>query len=208
MRPLVIVGAGGFGRETVDTVRAINEVRPTWRLLGISDDGPSHDNLTRLEALGLPHVGATADIPLSADVAIAVGNPSTRRQLATVLRERGHAFPSLIHPSTVIGNAFAHGEGLITLAGVSIGTNIDLGGHVHLNAHVVLGHDTRLNDFVSVNPNATISGECAIGSGTLIGAASTVLQNLFIGQGVTVGAAACVIADIPDRAIVKGVPAR
>ena len=46
-----------------------------------------------------------------------------------------------------------------------MGTNVELGEHVHLNPHAVIGHDARLGDFVSVNPNATVSGECEIETG-------------------------------------------
>ena len=41
MRPLLIVGAGGFARETVEAIRAINAIEPTWRLLGLLDDDPA-----------------------------------------------------------------------------------------------------------------------------------------------------------------------
>ncbi|MFD0823542.1 sugar acetyltransferase, partial [Micromonospora zhanjiangensis] len=51
MRDLVIVGAGGFARETAAAVRAVNQVRPTWRLLGFLDDNPA---LRGVERAGLP----------------------------------------------------------------------------------------------------------------------------------------------------------
>ena len=53
--PLVIVGAGGFGRETVDVVEAINAAQrhARWQLLGVADDSPSTENLARLGARGI-----------------------------------------------------------------------------------------------------------------------------------------------------------
>ena len=41
MERLVIVGCGGFGREVADVVDAINEIAPTFELLGFADDAPS-----------------------------------------------------------------------------------------------------------------------------------------------------------------------
>ena len=38
VRELVVVGAGGFGRETVEAVRALNAAGARWRLAGYLDD--------------------------------------------------------------------------------------------------------------------------------------------------------------------------
>ena len=207
MRDLVIVGAGGFGRETIDTVRAINQIVPSWRLLGVVDDALSPNNESRLAALGVAYLGPLGSVPDDAAVAIAVGSPTTR---AVILQRLGGGFdfPALVHPSTTIGGAFSHGVGLITLAGVSIGTNVRVGDHVHLNAHAVMGHDTVASDFVSINPNATVSGAVQIGEGVLVGAASVILQGVSIAPRATVGAGACVVKDVGSHRTVKGVPAR
>lgn len=207
MRDLVVIGAGGFGRETVDVVRAINDVRPTWNLLGVADDSPSPANLDRLAALGLHHLGGLTAIPTGVDIAVAVGRPAARAQIVATLADRDHSYPSLIHPTAVTGSEFRHGEGLIVLGGVSIGTNVTLRDHVHLNGHAVIGHDVLCHDFVSINPSATVSGECTVGARTLLGAASTVLQQLTVGSDVTVGAAACVTRSLPEGCTVVGVPA-
>lgn len=206
-RQLVVVGAGGFGRETIDTVRAINSNSPTWDVIGVVDDSPSETNLRRLRQLRVEHLGGVDQIPTNAAVALCVGSPAARAGLGRRLGENLE-FPSLIHPSTTWGSNFRHGRGLITLAGASIGTNVEIFDHVHLNAHAVIGHDVRLYDYVSVNPNATISGECVVEAGTLIGASSTILQQITVGESAVVGAAACVTRDVPAGQTVKGVPAK
>lgn len=208
MRDLVIIGAGGFGREVVDVVLACNREHAAWRLIGVVDDAPSSVSLARLEATDVPYLGGIEDLPQDADVAIGVGSPVARRRIAEVVRRRGHRCPPVVHPSATIGSQFVHGPGLIVLGGVSIGTNVSLGDHVHLNAHAVLGHDVRASDFVSINPNATVSGECSVGDTTLVGASSTVLQQLTVGSRVTIGAAACVTRPLPDGCTVVGVPAQ
>ncbi|WP_072623966.1 NeuD/PglB/VioB family sugar acetyltransferase [Janibacter indicus] len=207
MRDLIIVGAGGFGRETIDVVRAINSVAPTWHLIGVVDDAPSPVNLERLRALEVPHLGPVAELPADVAVAIGVGSPRARSAIVTAVSTPQRHFPALIHPTAIIGSQFRHGEGLVVLGGVSIGTNVRLGQHVHVNAHAVVGHDAQCHDFVSVNPNATVSGDCTVGAHTLVGANSTVLQRLTIGLGATIGAGACVTRPVPDGRTVIGVPA-
>lgn len=208
MQDIVVVGAGGFGRETLDVIAALNSETPTWNVLGTVDDAPSQDNLTRLYALDVPYLGRVDDLPAGVAVAVAIGDPWTRTQVATALAKRGHPFPTLVHPSSIVGSEFHHGEGLIMLGGVCVGTNVHLGDHVHLNAHSVIGHDVRLLDFVSVNPNATVSGECVVGPRTLLGASSTVLQQITLAEDVTIGAGALVSRDVTAGVTAKGVPAR
>lgn len=212
-QPLAIVGAGGFGRETIDLVRAINSVAdtPPWDLLGVVDDSPVEANLQRLSALGVPFLGTIdvlADAARGTSVAIGVGAPAAREAIAVRIDAWGLETPDLRHPSAVFGSAFQSKGGLVVCAHVSVGTNVTLGRHVHLNPHAVIGHDTELADFVSVNPNATVSGDCRVGDKTLVGAGSVILQGLDVGADVVVGASACVSRNVTDGRTVKGVPAR
>ncbi|MCC7573091.1 MAG: transferase, partial [Candidatus Methanofastidiosum sp.] len=39
MKPLIIIGAGGFGREVAWLVNDINKQKREWELLGFLDDG-------------------------------------------------------------------------------------------------------------------------------------------------------------------------
>lgn len=213
MSPLVVVGAGGFGRETIDVVDAINTARPgSLQVLGVVDDSPSALNLRRLAARGLVHLGSV-DIWLEegdqqANYVIAVGDPAVRRKLAEKFDAAGRRATTLVHPSAIIGSLCIMGFGTVICAGVQISTNVSLGAHVHLNPSVTIGHDTVLRQFVSVNPAATVSGECVVGEGALLGAASVVLQQLTLGAGAVVGAAACVVRDVAEHTVVRGVPAR
>src|SRR6187399_252842 len=79
-RRLVIVGAGGFGREVVDVVDAINAVSPTYELHGFLDDGDVRRDL--LERIGVPIVGDTGALEtLDTDYVIAIGAAEIRRRI-------------------------------------------------------------------------------------------------------------------------------
>lgn len=210
---LVVVGAGGFGREALDVIQAINRQSSdhSFDLLGVVDDDPSTASLDRLMVRGVPYLG-TVETWLSGDsraeYLIAVGRPSARRTLAGLFEASGREPATAIHPSAIIGTAGVIGRGSIICSGVEVSTNVRLGAHVHLNPSVTIGHDVVLGDYVSVNPAATVSGDCSIGDSAVLGAASVILQGLTVGDGAVVGACACVVRNVALQSVVKGVPAR
>ena len=212
MRDLVVIGAGGFGREALDVIEAINSVQPTFRVRGVvQDDAPSDVSLQRIVVRRYEHLGTITDwLESAADelFVIGVGSTSARARVAERLKDSRALPATLIHPSAVLGSEVRVGAGAVICSGVQVSTNVSIGPHVHLNAHTTIGHDSVLHEFVSINPGAVVSGDARIEQRVLIGAGAVVLQGLCVGAGATVGAAACVTRDVPAHATVKGVPAR
>lgn len=209
----VVVGAGGFGRVTLDVVGAHNAAHPdrAIQVVGVADDDPSAQDLRRLHRLGHRYLGTTESVvsrlaPIR--VLVAIGSPGTRRAMAAHMEDNGFTPGSVVHPSATIGAAMVAGAGLIVCAGVDVSTGVTLGRHVHLNPRCTVGHDTVLSDFVSINPAAVVSGDVDVGAEVLLGAGSVVLQGRRVGQGAVVGASACVTRDVAPGTTVVGVPAR
>ncbi|GAA8846873.1 acetyltransferase [Helicobacter pylori] len=210
---LIIIGAGGFGREVADVAAAVNSVLdgPRWRLLGLVDDAPSPDNLARLAARGLPHLGGLSSVlegSARPRYVVGVGGPVARASIADRLDAAGFEAATLVHPAATLGSQVSVGPGSVLCAGTRLTTNIRLGRHVHLNLNSTVGHETTIGNFVSVNPLGSISGDCTIEDGVLIGVGASVLNGVAVGAGATVGGGACVVRDVAAGVTVVGVPAK
>ena len=208
--PLVIIGAGGFGREIPEIVDAINTASPgAWELLGFLDDGqPDAERLARLE---LPHLGAVDggdDLPHGTHFVIGVGSGAVRRKLREAAERRGLVPATLVHPTATVGRDVRIGVGSVLCAGVSVTTNVDLGDFTILNLGVTVGHDTVLEDYVTVHPQAALSGECRIGTDVVMGTSSAIIQGRAVGARTTVGGGAVIVKDLPEDVTAVGAPAK
>lgn len=208
--PIVIIGAGGHGREVEHLVRAINDVHLTWSVTGFADDAPDEENLRRIEVLGAPFLGSVADLLIGppGNYVIGIGSGAARREIDAQMSEAGWAAAVLVHPSASVGHDVELGPGTVVCAGVTATTNIRCGRHVHLNRTCAIGHDSVLEDYVTVHPLSSVSGTVHLQEGVTVGTTAAVLQNLTVGAGSVVGAGAVVVEDVPAGVTVKGVPAR
>lgn len=209
---LVIIGCGGFGRESVDVIDSINIAQPIWNLVGFLDDSPSDANLDAVARLGLSVLGSADSDSIAASTAthyvIGIGDGEVRRSLAARANDSGLEAATLIDSRAHIGRDVQIGPGTIIAAQTHVTTNVILGEHVHVDRASQIGHDSVIGDFVTIHPGAVVSGNCTIRDGTQLGTHSTVLPGVTIGSEVTVGAAACVVSNTSSGRIVKGVPAR
>lgn len=211
-RDIVIIGAGGFGREVIDVLTAINDHagQVVWRLLGVVDDAPSVLNLARLEQRTIPYLGTIDDAitRTPSSYSVGVGSPRARREIAGRLDKAGFSPVVLQHPAATLGSMVAVGAGSVICAGARLTTNIGLGQHVHVNLNATVGHDTTIGDFVSINPLASISGDCTVGDEAMIGVAASIINGVKVGPGAVVGGGACAVRDVEADATVVGVPAK
>lgn len=205
--PIVIVGAGGFGREVLDVIEAVNVLEPTWNFLGFLDDGsPDEELLARRRA---EHLGPSAGLAdIDAHYVIGVGSGEVRARIDTLAAEVGRRPATLVHPSATIGSDVELGEGSIVCAQASITTHVTLCRHVHIHVACTVGHDAILEDFVTLLPGVSISGNVTVRQRATVGARAVVLPRLEVGAGAMVGAGAVVVRSVLAGSTMVGVPAR
>ncbi|OON67390.1 acetyltransferase [Hymenobacter sp. CRA2] len=209
VRPLVIVGAGGLGREVLMLVRQINEVELRWNVLGFYDDQrPPNDRVHEL-----PWLGTIDDLNQQEEsvyAAVAIGNSHHRAAVVAGLTSERVHFATLLHPSVVVRpyQFVQFGAGSIVCQGCIFTCDIRLGRHVLLNLGCTIGHDAVLEDFCSLMPHANVGGEAYLETAVYLGTNATVINQVRVGARTIVGAGAVAVRDLPADCTAVGVPAQ
>lgn len=204
--PLVIIGAGGHGRETLDVVQACNDVAPTYEFVGFCAQEADNELLTRRDAPLLGTTEALRDIDVS--YVIGIGTSEVRQDIDEQMTRFRRQAITLIHPAASLGSELRLAPGVILAAGARVTTNVTLGRHTHLNVNAVISHDCQVGDYVTLSPGVLINGNVTLGDGVFLGTGSVVLPGLSVGAWAKIGAGAVVTEDVPAGRTAVGVPAR
>jgi sugar O-acyltransferase (sialic acid O-acetyltransferase NeuD family) len=208
---LVIAGAGGFARETAAVVDAINQVNPTWRLLGFLDDDASLHKTMRSGVPVLAGLDSVRDELAHARVVVCVGNPrdyAARERIVARLGLPADRYATLVHPQAALASSCRLGEGTVVLAHTVATADVRVGAHVAVMPQVVLTHDDVVEDFSTIASGVRLGGRVTVARGAYVGAGALVREGRRIGAGALVGLGSVVLADVPEREVWVGAPAR
>ncbi|MYS22633.1 sugar O-acyltransferase, sialic acid O-acetyltransferase NeuD family [Streptomyces sp. DvalAA-14] len=214
--PLVLIGAGGFARETAQAVRDTRAAdraagrAPRWRLLGHLDDNRA---LHGREVDGVPVLGGSDRLPdlPEARVLVCVGNPRDYAGRARLVRRLGlpeQRYATLVHPTAVVSDSSSVGAGSVLLAHCVLTAAVRVGAHVALMPHVVLTHDDEVADFATVASGVRVGGGSRIGRGAYLGSGALVREHSAVGAWSQIGMGAVVLGDVPPGEVWVGSPAR
>ena len=206
MKNLLIIGAGGVGREVSLIVQQINRLDPTWNLIGFFDD--NYENWGKV-INGYTVIGGVDNLEFFSEdhyVIIAISNYKVKKKIVERLKGK-FKFATIVHPNIWIHDFMTLGEGSIVYDGVVITSNVEIGKHVIISPKCGIGHDSKIKDYVSLLWNVNVSGNDIIGEGVMMGTGSTIIQEKHIKEGAIIGAGALVIKDIDEYCTAVGVPA-
>lgn len=204
MKDLVIVGAGGFARETAAAALAGGR-----RVLGFVDDNPDLHGTVRS---GLPILGPVDSvIGFEADVVVCVGNPrnfTVRQQIVVRLGLDPARYATVVHPSVSIGAGSSVGEGTVLLAGTVLTADVTVGAHVAVMPQVVLTHDDLVGSYATVASGVRLGGGAVLETGAYVGSGAMIREGVTVGSWALVGMGSVVLHDVPSGEIWAGSPAR
>jgi len=197
MNKVVIIGAGGFGREVHQTLNYIKE----FELVGYVDDHIDKGTVIN----GYPVLGGLDWFENNkAKAIIAVGDPKSRKRIAETITD----FENIIHPTSIISETSTINQGVVIQSNCVITVNVKIGKHVHVNIFSSIGHDCIVGDYVTLSPDVHINGNVTVGDGTFFGSGVQTIQGIDIGKNCVIGAGAVVIDDVPDNSLYVGIPAK
>lgn len=207
MKPhrLVIVGAGGFGRELLNW--ADHAVDASWSEVAWVDD-----NEGALGGFSYAQQRAAAlatYLPEPNDLCVvAIGSPKARQRVVEDLKARGAAFTTLIHPSAVVSITALIGVGSVLCPLSFVSANAVLQDFVHVNALTSVGHDVRVGAFTTLSAHVDLTGGVETGERAFFGSGARVIPGIRIGHDAVVGAGATVMRNVQDGVTVFAQPAR
>jgi sugar O-acyltransferase (sialic acid O-acetyltransferase NeuD family) len=198
MTDIIIVGAGGFGREVAWTIDRINaaSTSPLWRVIGFADDAA--EKLPKAIS-GRPVLGTIAEsLALYPDAAVfaALGDSAIRMTVHARLGDR--EFPSLVDPAAVVAHSATVGEGVFIGPLALVSTDAKICDFAVVNARAGVGHNSTVSSFATISPGVSLSGFTVVGEGATMGTNSSTLPGVKIGAKATVAAGTPAFSDLAD----------
>ena len=207
MKDLVIVGAGDFGKEIAWLVEHINSNGKKYNILGYIDDNKELQGKMLNDYPVIGEVDYLRKLSTEQEIfgVISIQNPVVKKKLADKLEHV--IWETLIHPGVIMSRHVEIGKGTVITAGCVISNNAVIGNHCLINLITSVGHDTTIEDYVSVMPGCNLSGFTRLMEGCFLGTGVQTIPKKTVGRYSTVGAGATVVKDIPDYCTAIGSPA-
>jgi sugar O-acyltransferase (sialic acid O-acetyltransferase NeuD family) len=203
LKKIVVIGAGGLGREVADIIKLTSE-----KVIGFIDDSTEMQHMSIND---IPVLGGidwfTSKRAKGVYAVCAIGNNYVRKRITKKAEEMGVEFVSVIHPSVKLGTNTKIARGVIICAGSIITCNIRLGSHVFINLDCTIGHDTVLENYVNLAPGVHVSGKCTLKEGCHIYTGACLIPGVTMGEWSEAGAGAVILKNIDPYAVAVGVPA-
>ena len=203
---LIIVGAGGFGREIASWAVSVAHER-SWDFAGFLDQDPQALDGFR-NSQGIIADPNVYDPEPEDRLIPAIADPKTKLAVCRTLEEKGGHFTSLVHPTALIGANCTIARGVVLCPYVTLTCDIEIGSFVTVNAHSTIGHDAIVDDGCTLSSHCDVTGNIHLMEGVLMGSHSSIIPRLTVGKFARIGAGSVVMRNVPEHVTVVGVPAK
>ncbi len=203
----VIIGAGTYGEVYLAYLQegGVNVV-------GFLDDDQKYENQC---VRGIPVLGSISQLKTLKDthgieaVYCPLGNNKLRVKFLAEAKQLGYKTPNFIHPSAIISPNVSIGEGVYILLGTTIMPYTVIKDYVMISMGVHLAHHSILEEGVFLSTGCNFGASIHAQKYAYCGISSTIMTGVQeLGRDCLIGAGAVVIRDVPEGAVMAGVPAK
>ena len=206
MKKILIVGAGGFGREVYYWILDSQEKYPEWEISGFIDDKKNALEGYKYE---VPVVCSKDFSPeYNHFLVLGIGLPRVKKTVVQTLQNRGGKFVSFIHHSAILGQNVSVGEGSVLCPNTVLTCDVTLGSFVTVNCAATAGHDASIGSFSTLSGHVDITGFAKIGEAVFLGSHASVLPGIKVEDEATIGAGSVVVNKVKRGNTVFGNPAK
>lgn len=203
----IIIGAGKYGEVYLSYLKEAG-----IEVIGFLDDDPKLHNQTCGGVPVLGPVSLLSSLRKSHDVEnvyCPLGNNRLRVKFLTQAKELGYNTPSYIHPTVTISNNVIIGNGVYILLGTNIMPHTVIEDFVMISMGVNVAHHNILKMGTFLSTGCNFGASIVAEKYTYCGISSTMMTGIHrLGEDCLIGAGAVVIRDVPDGAVMAGIPAK
>lgn len=204
----VIIGAGSYGEVYLAYLQAANV-----EVVGFLDDDPRFEGQC---VRGIPVLGKVSELDTLMNkngvraVYCPLGNNRLRVKFLERARSLGYITPNFIHPTVIIApDVKMADEGVYVLQATQIMPFVTIERDVMISAGANIIHHSHLCQGTFISNGVCFGANILAKKYAYVGMGSTIMTGVkTIGEDCLIGAGAVVIKDVPDSAVMAGVPAK
>jgi sugar O-acyltransferase (sialic acid O-acetyltransferase NeuD family) len=206
LQNILIIGAGGWGREVLVQLQGDPSHNVHWTIKGFLD---SRNHILDGFDCGLSIIGDPSTYkPIQDDAFVcAQGLPKDRHKYSQPIIEKNGIFPPILTRSH-ISPRVRIGQGCFVAEHAQISPDVWLGDFSNVFSQSIIAHDVLIDEYAQIGAMTFIGGGARIGKFSIVHPHSTILPGVTIGENSVVGAGSVVTKDVLPGVSVFGNPAR
>lgn len=204
MQDLIIIGAGGRGREFLECVKEVNKVKQTYNVLGFLSD---YDDVLSGFKCDIEIIGKIHDwkLPKNVKYLLAIDDPQARQRLAEEFIAKGAEFITLISPRATIQSFCTIDYGSVILGNSVILNNTHIG-KFNIITGSTIGDSAKLGDYCNTSGFTNVTN-VTMGDRVYVGSHAVLLNKIKIGNDALIYAGSIVFTNVKANTKVMGNPA-